>query len=136
MINWSNQDIGEASVRIISIHEYRDDHLQTVMNDAKSYGSVELRGIVDDDIDAFLLFEGCHRIEAALRLQIPLVLVDCSSVEFVDIEIPRLEWMFRPVFRDGKSSVVELEQALNWCGKEYEASDFASTRLRPAHSKY
>ncbi len=119
-------------MRIIAIHEYRDDHLQKVIDDAKGYDSIELRGVLDDDIDAFLLFEGCHRIEAALRLQMPLVLVDCSSVEFIDIEIPRLEWMLKPVFRNGKSAVSELEQAMNWCGKEYAASEFASVRLQAA----
>jgi len=76
-------------VTVLTIHKYDEKHLAEVMEVAKQIGKVEINAYYDGEV-AYCL-EGVHRVEAAKRLGIPLILrqrdwdeivpTDCQDVE-------------------------------------------------------
>ena len=69
---------------IYTIHRPHADHLAEVVNEMETLGSPTIR--VVDCRDYLVAIEGCHRIEAARILRIPVVLDILNQDELVDAD--------------------------------------------------
>ena len=70
---------------IIGINGIDENRLEEVMEIAKEKGRVELAAY--DDGENIWLLEGTHRIEAAYRLELPVVLVEKDDEEKFEHDI-------------------------------------------------
>ena len=74
---------------IMTMHGYFKNHLESVIQTAQNIGSVRIKGYFDGE--TIFCLEGVHRVEAAKRLRLPLIIdtvslddkiyTDCEDVE-------------------------------------------------------
>lgn len=110
---------------IVTIHQYDDAHLAEVMETARKIGRVEVNVYYDGEV-AYCL-EGVHRVEAAKRLGIPLILRQRGWDEIIETDCEDTEG-----FEGGRAAVSAIWEYAYGSGVEggvYDDSDFASVEL-------
>lgn len=113
--------------------------MNDILEQAKEYGEVTLRGYYEEKFEVFFLLEGSHRIEAAHLLGLPLMLVHCDLDDRVDVELPELAVEFdkETVFdRDGFAQVRDLLGCINHSGRRYDELEFESLSLQVLDGGY
>ena len=111
---------------IVTIHRYNDTHLEEVMTDAQAIGSVTVNVYYNGEV-AYCL-EGVHRVEAAKRLGLPLILVCRDWEEVISTDCGDAEG-----FDDGTASVSSIYEYAYDRGVEgqvYTERDFLNVEWR------
>ena len=110
---------------IVTIHQYDDAHLAEVMEAARKIGRVEINVYYDGEVSYCL--EGVHRVEAAKRLGIPLILKQREWDEVVETDCEDAEG-----YEDGRAAVSAIWEYAYGSGVEggvYDDSDFVSVEV-------
>lgn len=119
-------------MKILAIHPIDEYRLQAISKQTIKYGEVALRGFYDKERDIFYLLEGCHRLEAAYRLRLPVTLLHCFLDTMVDVQFPKTavdDKGVRILNKDGFANVEKLMQYICHSGLLYDESDFTSIKL-------
>ena len=110
--------------------------LNIVIEEIKNAKEVYLIGYYEEIYDVFYIFNGSYEIEAAKRLQIPIVLVNCNintMLHYDEIGFdPMLEDDKEKVIFDkrGKATVLRILEAIpDFAGEEYEERDFSFVKI-------
>jgi len=110
---------------IVTIHQYNEQHLAEVMEVARKIGKVEINVYYDGEM-AYCL-EGVHRVEAAKRLGIPLILKNREWYEIIETDCEDAEG-----YAEGKAAVSAIWEYAYGTGVEgsiYSESDFVSVEV-------
>ena len=68
-------------------NQYRQDHLDKVIEEMTTLGAPEIRCIWAECYDLWLAVEGCHRLRAAQKLGLTPIIVDVSSETEITIQV-------------------------------------------------
>ena len=106
---------------IYTIHPYEEDHLAEVMTEAERIGSVTVRAYVVGG--TVFALEGVHRIEAASRLGLPLIVQPVSLDDPFDHDL-------QDVDSDATAGdVYDYAYSTGADGGMYSDEDFASVAI-------
>ncbi len=105
---------------IQAINPVDEEHLAEVMGVAAKIGKVELNAYFTSE--EYYLLEGSHRIEAALRLQLPVILRLREWDDQIECDINDME---------GIRMVGEIVDGITWsrAGAIYNEDQFVSVEL-------
>lgn len=109
---------------IYMLNKIDETHMAEILPVASSIGSVELRGYSTGD--AIVLVEGSHRIEAAKRLGLP-VIINLLDTQDPDAIVSGLDL-------DGDDYDRTMEYVMDYCGSSSDhycsTEDFESITIR------
>lgn len=106
---------------IYALNEVDEQHLVEVMEVAKQVGSVTIN--VYDNGDSYTALNGSHRLEAALRLQLPVILERMSEDDVLTHDIDGLsEHLYHELYLDepkNTATVLQIIEFISSSGKVY-----------------
>lgn len=111
------------AMTIVTINEVDEQHMIGIMNYAAKIGSVKIK--VYDSGDMIYALEGSHRVEAAKRLSLPLILIPMEWEDEMETDY------------DGEVRTASVSEIFNYAydnmlkhsGGVYSEVDFESVEL-------
>jgi hypothetical protein len=113
----TSEGVVEMNGYIQAINKPSEEHLEEVMKIAAEIGFVQLNTYFTGE--EYFLLEGSHRIEAAVRLQLPLILKLRNWDEEVESDV------------DDCNTAGEIVDSINWsrAGNVYNSDQFVSVEV-------
>lgn len=107
---------------IHTIHKYNEIHLAEIMAEAAKIGNVTVSAYVDGD--TIFCLEGVHRVEAAKRLQLPLIIISCELNDAFKHDLQDVDT------NATVADVYDYAYGSSLDGSTYSKHDFVSVEVR------
>lgn len=113
-------------MKVALVHtEFRLSHLEKVMAEMERLGPPKIRAVWREDLGMWAALEGCHRLRAAVKLDL---VPEIQEIDYV----PGMTWQDAGMGVETIDYAITLDQVVRDCGKE-DVVGFGHHRLPLAH---